>query len=195
MPTGVHLPDAPALLFDAAERVLAREGVSSLTSRAVAAEASVAKGVVHRHFPDFDAFLAALVLTRAGQLGGPANELRRRAGRGTVVGNLTRALTEIFSPLAVAMVALVVNRDGLRDRLRAAGAARFPLLAEGSAMVTGYLEAEQALGRVIAGADVPALSHTLIGAAHLLYTAQESGPPDERALARVVATVVEGSTR
>lgn len=194
MPTGVHLPDAPALLFDAAERVLARDGVAALTTRAVAAEAGVAKGVVHRYFPDFDAFLSELILARTGALEGPASELRRSAGLGTVADNLVRAMTEIFSPLAVAMVALVVTRDGLRHRLREAGAARFPMLAEGSAMVTGYLEAEQALGRVAGDADVGALSHTLIGAVHLLYTDRESGPPDARTVARMVAAVVEGST-
>lgn len=65
LPTGVHLPNARELLFDAAERVLCRNGVSGLTSRAVTDEAGVAKGVMHRHFSEFDAFLAELILDRA----------------------------------------------------------------------------------------------------------------------------------
>jgi len=56
MPTGVAIRDVRAQLFDAAERVLRRDGPSGLTSRAVTAEAGVAKGVLHRHFDDFDAF-------------------------------------------------------------------------------------------------------------------------------------------
>jgi AcrR family transcriptional regulator len=193
LPTGVHLANARELLFEAAERVLAREGVSGLTSRAVTDEAGVAKGVLHRHFTDFDAFVAELILDRAARLDGTASTLLGSAGSGSVVGNLTEALTVVFGPLAVAMVALVVTRPGVRRRLGEAGAARFPLIAEGSAMVTAYLAREQALGRVAATADLATLSHTLIGSAHLLFTDRESGPPDPGALRRVVATVMQGA--
>jgi AcrR family transcriptional regulator len=192
VPTGVHLPNARELLFEAAEQVLARDGVSGLTSRAVTTEAGVAKGVMHRHFVDFDAFLAELILDRVAQLEGVASALRDAAGAGTVVGNLADALTAVFTPLAVAMVALVITRDRLRARLREAGAGRFPLIAEGSAMVTAYLTEEQALGRVAATADIPTLSPTLVGSVHLLFTDRESGPPDAEALHKVVETVMQG---
>ncbi len=192
MPTGVHLPNARKLLFDAAERVLRRDGASGLRSRAVTTEAGVAKGVMHRHFADFDAFLAELILDRAAQLDGAASALRAAAGANTIVDNLADALTTVFSPLAVAMVALVVTREGLRAHLREAGAARFPLIAEGSAMIAAYLTEEQALGRVVAVADIATLSYTLIGATHLLFTDRESGPPDADALHNVVVAVMRG---
>src|SRR2546423_14869836 len=64
VPTGVAIRDPRQQLFDAAERILLRAGPSALTSRAVTAEAGCAKGVLHRHFADFDAFLAELVLDR-----------------------------------------------------------------------------------------------------------------------------------
>lgn len=193
MPTGVHLANARQVLFDAAERVLDQDGVSGLTSRAVTTEAGVAKGVLHRHFVDFDAFLAALVLDRTARLDQTASTLRDAAGTGTLVDNLTEALTAVFTPLAVAIVALVVTRHGLRARLQEAGAARFPLLAEGTAMVGAYLGAEQAGGRVAATADIPALSHTLIGSVHLLFTDREHGPPDPQTLHKVVASVLQGA--
>ncbi len=173
--------------------MLARDGVSGLTSRAVTVEASVAKGVMHRHFADFDAFLAELILDRAAQLDSAGHRQRAAAGTGTVVGNLVEALTAVFTPLAVAMVALVITRDGVRARLRDAGAARFPLMAEGSSMITAYLTEEQARGRIAATADIPALTPTLIGAVHLLFTDRESGPPDAEALHKVVATVMRGA--
>lgn len=171
--------------------MLRRAGVSGLTSRAVTEEAGVAKGVMHRHFVDFDTFLAELLLDRAAQLDARATEL---AGTGTVIGNLTEMLTAIFTPLAVAVVPLVVTRDRLRERLQEAGAPRFPLLAEGTSMVIDYLTREQALGRVAANADIPALSHTLLGAAHLLFTDRESGPPEAEALEKVVAGILRGAT-
>lgn len=193
MPTGVHLSNARQLLFDAAERVLLRDGVSGLTSRAVTAEAGVAKGVMHHHFVDFDTFLSELVLDRQAKLDSAMTALRDVAGTGVVVDNLVDALTTVFSPLAVAVPALVITRDGLRARLREAGAARFPLIAEGSAAITAYLTAEQALGRISGSAETPALSYMLVGATHLLFTDRESGPPDVEALHNVVVNVVHGA--
>src|SRR3954462_16003987 len=101
MPTGVHLRAARKQLFDAAERVLLRDGPDGLTSRAVTDEAGCAKGVLHRHFPDFDAFLTDLVLDRAARLEAQASVLRDSAGTGTVAGNLTSALTTLFGPVPV----------------------------------------------------------------------------------------------
>src|SRR3954447_15782299 len=104
MPTGVHLRDVRKQLFDAAERVLLRDGPNAPTSRAVTAEADVAKGVLHRHFADFDAFLAELVHDRIARIGDQAVALRGSAGTGTVAGNLTGALADLFDPVAVAIV-------------------------------------------------------------------------------------------
>jgi AcrR family transcriptional regulator len=193
VPTGVHLADARELLFGAAERVLGRDGASGLTSRAVTTEAGVAKGVLHRHFPDFDAFLAELILDRVSQLEKPADRLRDAAGSGSVVGNVAGALTVVFSPLAVAEVALVVTRDGLRARLRDAGAPRLPLLAAGTALISSYLTAERELGRIEPTADIATLSPTLIGAVHLMFTDRESAPPDPGSLCKAVGTVVAGA--
>lgn len=109
MPTGVAIHDARDQLFDAAERVLLRDGPSALTSRAVTTEAGCAKGVLHRHFADFDAFLAELVLDRIAQLDAQAAALRESAGTGTVTDNLTGALTDLFGSVAVAIVGLVTS--------------------------------------------------------------------------------------
>src|SRR5215472_16097962 len=118
MPTGVAIRDVREQLFDAAERVLRRDGPSGLTSRAVTAEAGVAKGVLHRHFTDFDGFLADLVLDRIDRMDDQAAALRESAGTGSVTGNLTAALTSVFGSVAVAMVSLITFRDELRARMR-----------------------------------------------------------------------------
>lgn len=190
MPTGVHLANARELLFEAAESVLVREGVSGLTSRAVTTEAGVAKGVMHRHFVDFDAFLAELVLDRAQKLQGPLGKLRQGAGKGTIAGNLVQVLASTFSPLAVAVPALVITRDGLRARLRAAGAARFPLIGEACQAIAEYLAEEKSRGRLPGPTDVATLAPTLIGAAHLLFADKESGRPDAAALRRLVTSLL-----
>ncbi|MCH5676706.1 TetR/AcrR family transcriptional regulator [Streptomyces gilvus] len=195
MPTGVAIRDPREQLFAAAQRILLRDGPNALTSRAVTTEAGVAKGVLHRHFADFDAFLAALVLDRIRRVERQGEALREAAGTGTVTGNLTAALADLFDPVAVSVVGLVIARDELRARLRAAGSAGIPLMTEAGAMLTAYLTAERDLNRLTPEADVHVLAPTLLGAAHLLYADREAGPPSEDAVRRIVATVVAGALR
>ena len=194
MPTGVAIRDPRGQLFDAALRVLLRDGPAALTSRAVTAEAGVAKGVLHRHFADFDAFLTDLALDRIALTGRQAADLRAAAGTGTVAGNLAAALPALFDPAVLALIRLVIARDELRARLRAAAGSRIPLLSESTALVAGYLTAERELGRIAADADIGTLAPTLIGAAHLLFT-DADGTPEPAAVARVVDTVLGAAAR
>jgi AcrR family transcriptional regulator len=193
VPTGVAIRDAREQLFDAAERVLLRDGPNALTSRAVTTEAGCAKGVLHRHFADFDAFLAELTADRIARLDSQAAALRAAAGTGTVAGNLTGALMELFGSVALGIVSLVISRDELRGRLRQARPAGIPLLTEATAMIASYLTIERELGRIAADADVDTLAPTLIGAAHLLFAGREGTPPEAGAVRKVVATVIAGA--
>jgi AcrR family transcriptional regulator len=195
VPTGVALRDARRQLFDAAERVLLRDGPSGLTSRAVTAEAGVAKGVLHRHFADFDAFLAEFVLDRVDRMDPQAAALREAAGTGTVTGNIADALTALFGSVAVAIVALVDFRDELRDRLREAWPAGVPVLTEAMIMIGSCLAAERDLGRIAADADVDTIAAILIGAGHRLFADRASAPPDAAAVRKLVATVMAGVVR
>jgi len=193
MPTGVALRDVREQLFDAAERVLLRDGPHALTSRAVTTEAGVAKGVLHRHFADFDAFLAELIEDRIARLGRQAEALRQSAGTGTVAGNLTGALAELFGSVAIQIVSLLIFRDDLRARLRRTRPTGVPLATEAAAMIASYLSAERDLGRIAPEADVDTLAPTLIGAGHLLFAGRDGLPPDAAEVRKVVAAVLAGA--
>ncbi|MGW6460652.1 TetR/AcrR family transcriptional regulator [Streptomyces sp. NPDC055078] len=197
MPTGVAMRDAREQLFEAAERVLLRDGPSALTSRAVTTEAGCAKGVLHRHFADFDAFLADFVLDRVARIDRQAADLRESAGTGTgtVAGNLTGALMTLFGSVAVAMVGLVTSRDDLRARLRLARPTGVPVLTDAAAMLASYLTAERERGRVAADADIDTLAPTLIGAVHMLFADRKGTPPAAGAVQKVVTTVLAGAGR
>ena len=176
MPTGVALRDPRQQLFAAAERILLRDGAGALTSRAVTAEAGCAKGVLHRHFADFDDFLAELVLDRIGRLEGLATALRESAGDGrrrrsprprpdgTVRSGRRRDRRASSSP-----------GTPCATRLRRTTPHGVPLLTEATAMIVAYLAEERRLGRVAPDADVEALAPTLIGAGHLLFAGRR-GP-------------------
>ena len=192
MPTGVAIRDAREQLFGAADRVLLRDGPSALTSRAVTDEAGCAKGVLHRHFDDFDAFLAEFVLDRVGRMDPLAAALGESAGTGSVIGNLADALTAVFSSVAVAIVPLLIFRDQLRARLRETWPAGVPVLTEAVIMVAGYLAAERDLGRIASDAQVDLLAPTLIGAAHLLFADRAAAAPGAVAVREMVGTVIAG---
>jgi AcrR family transcriptional regulator len=190
VPTGVAIRDPREQLFEAAERILLRDGPNALTSRAVTTEAGFAKGVLHRHFADFDTFLAELVVDRIAQLEHQAAALRASAGTGTVAGNLATALTDLFGPVAVAIVALIISRDNLRARLRQTRPSGVPLLTEATAMFASYLTIERDLGRLAADADVDTLAPMLIGTGHLLFAGRDGASPEAGAVARLVAAAI-----
>jgi len=190
VPTGVAIREVRGQLFDAADRVLLRDGPSALTSRAVTTEAGCAKGVLHRHFDDFDAFLAEFVLDRIQRMDPQAAALRESAGTGTVADNLAETLTALFGSVAVSIVALVTFRDELRARLRQRWPAGVPVLTEAAVMIASYLAAERDLGRIATGADVDTLAATLIGAGHLLFADRKGTPPEPGAVHKVVTTVI-----
>ncbi len=194
MPTGVALRDVREQLFGAAERILLRDGPDALTSRAVTTEAGCAKGVLHRHFTDFDDFLVELVQDRIVRIRLQADMLYGAAGRGTVVGNLADALTELFGSVAVAIVSLVIFRDELRARLRRTQPTGIPMMREAATMIVDYLNRERDLGRIAADADIDTLAPTLIGAGHLSF-ADRTAPPDAREVHRMVTTVMAGVLR
>jgi AcrR family transcriptional regulator len=193
LPTGVSIPDAREQLFEAAERVLLRDGPSGLTSRAVTTEAGVAKGVLHRHFPDFDAFLAELVLDRVSRVQEQAVALRHSAGTGTVAQNLTGALVTLFDSVARGIVGLVISRDSLRARIRQATPSGVPVLTDAASMIASYLTIERELGRISPEAEVDALAPTLVGAVHLLVVGERAAPPDARAVRKLVRSILAGA--
>lgn len=192
MPTGVALRDPRAQLLAAAERILARDGAGALTSRAITDEAGVAKGVLHRHFADVDDLLVALVDERVARIRRQAERLLARAGTGTVVGTVAAALAEAIDPVAVGLIGLAIARDELRARLRRAGSG-LPTVPETTAMLTGYLSAEQSLGRLSPAADPAALARALVGTGHLLFAGELGALPDASAVEEVVESTLVGA--
>ena len=193
MPTGVALRDARAQLFAAAERVLARDGVSALTSRAVTDEAGVAKGVLHRHFTHFDNFLAELIRDRITALSHEASQLESKVGSDSVGSNLATALTRIFTPTALGLIAVVSSREAVRARLQETTPSGVPIFTEATAILSSYLRAERDVGRLLPDADADALAFALIGTGHLLFAGELGGLPDTDAVEEIVESIFVGA--
>jgi AcrR family transcriptional regulator len=186
----VALRDVRNQLFDAAERVLLRSGPQALTSRAVTTEAGCAKGVLHRHFADFDQFLVELIRDRAGRVAREGAALVDAAGTGSVAGHVSDALTSVFQSVALSIVGLLTFRDDLRARIRAEQPQGLPVLTEAAEMLAAYLAAERDHGRLAARTDVDMLALTLIGTGHLVFAARAGADPDRYELDRLVTSIM-----
>jgi AcrR family transcriptional regulator len=185
-PRGVAIQGVREQLFQAAYRVLVRDGPSGLSGRAVTREAGVATGLLYSHFADLDDFLAAFVTDRARQAAERVAGLTERAGQGTVAGNLAEAALAL-GPNLPAMASLVTSRPTLAQRLHEAGAIGAPGFREIEGGFAAYLRAERERGRVAAEVDVEALAVAVFGAAHhALLTGRED------LVDRVVAALAAG---
>ncbi|MYR55855.1 TetR family transcriptional regulator [Streptomyces sp. SID625] len=192
-PRGVATPDVRERLFEAAERVVERDGPGALTSRAVTTEAGCAKGLLHTHFAGLDEFVAELCLDRFARTARKARALSETVGRGTVAGNLEAVVLALFDSGGPALSGLAMTRPVAASRIRAAlegGAPGFGAIQEA---VTGCVEAEQALGRVARSVDPAMVALAVVGTAHHLLLTSWPGTPDPRpAMARLVAALLKG---
>jgi AcrR family transcriptional regulator len=156
----------------------------------VTTEAGCAKGLLHKHFTDFDGFLAELVLDRIRRLDVQAEALLKAAGQGSVVDNLTAMLTDLFGSVAVAIVSLTISRDVLRARLRQAVPTGVPILSEAGQVIRDYLAAEQTYGRIPSDADTDVLGLTLIGSTHMMFADRTGTRPTTADVRAFVSSVV-----
>ena len=190
-PRGVAIPDVQRQLFDAAARVLRREGPDGLNSRAITTEAGTAKGLLYRHFADIDAFLAAFVIDRAARLSQTIGGLPERAGTGTVADNLTDAALSV-TPEASALIDLIRARWSLGEHLSKSGQPHAGGLQELEQTFAAYLNAERSAGRVAAESDIDAVATAIVGAVHQLAITPGSSTDLEARIRRVVAALVRG---
>ncbi|MER6999876.1 TetR family transcriptional regulator [Streptomyces sp. NPDC000410] len=196
-PRGVAIPDLRERLFTAAERVVAREGTSALTSRAVTTEAGVAKGALHAHFAGLDEFVGELILDRYARTARQAAELPSLVGRDTVAGNLLTVALALMTSVDPAVVALAMTRPAASLHTRQgleAGAPGFSAIQDA---VTAYLDAERRLGRLPAAADTATTALALVGTVHhLLMThtmTRTPGGPEPREITERLVTLLVGA--
>ncbi|QDQ09931.1 TetR/AcrR family transcriptional regulator [Streptomyces spectabilis] len=189
-PRGVAIPDLRERLFDAAERVLARDGAAALTSRAVTQEAGCAKGVLHTHFAGLDQFIAELCLDRFARAAARAEGLVDRAGTATVADNLAAVAAALLS-LDPAVVELAVTRTAATLRIREAWRAGAPGLGVVQRSVDAYLREEQRLARVPRHMDTASVALALVGTLHhLLMTGWMAAAAPQDEVERLIRTLV-----
>jgi AcrR family transcriptional regulator len=187
---GVRIPELHEQLFAAAERILARDGVAALTSRAVTDEAGCAKGVLHNHFDGLDGFLAEFAVDRARRAEDAVSGLPAQAGHRTVSDNLVAAALTVFGSGATQIAALITARPALVARVLTALGPDGQPFGEIQATFASYLRAEQKLDRLPATADADTVAFTLIGAVHHLFFTASGSEPDLDRVRGIVTTLL-----
>ncbi|MFF2504474.1 TetR/AcrR family transcriptional regulator [Streptomyces sp. NPDC058067] len=193
-PRGIAIPDVRERLFDAAERILAREGPSGLTSRAVTTEAGCAKGMLHKHFEGLDELVAELVLARFARTARLAEDLPARAGESTVAANLTEIGHALLTSLNPTTAGLAVSTPAASVRIREALKAGAPGFDAIQHSITTYLDAEINTGRLPPTTDTTTTALALVGTVHhLLMTTWEPPTQDPRAQTKNLVKTLLGT--
>lgn len=179
-----------ASLLGHARRIIARDGASALTMRALAAEAGVSVGLPYKVFADRREMVAELVHAEVATLRAASDELLAHAGTGALADNLTSFAEVILDSPAMPLAQELHADKALTESVTAAadhagiGPSSFPHV------LADYLAAEKDAGRVAADVDTDAFGFLLAGALHNLLVAGPAWPrPDRPHLARYLTAV------
>ena len=179
-----------ASLIEHARRLVARGGASALTMRALAAETGCALGLPYKVFPDRQALVVELLRVEFAALRLAFDALVRRAGTGTVAGNLAWFAERLLDSPAVALGKEVFADAALATAVTAMARGTGIGHAAHEAVIADYLAAEKRCGRVESEVDEHAFAFVLFGAIHNLAVSGDLYPqPTRRHLRRLLAAV------
>lgn len=184
-------------LVDAAARVLERDGMRQLTTKAIAREACCSEGSIYNHFGSKEHLLAAVINRKAEGFPRLAAEYAATPGDGDVaerLRELASAALEFFRGGTAHLATLLADPHSVREhtrQLHAAGAGPWRTLER----LANWLRDEQARGRIAADADPAGAVTALLGSVmyHVITSAvwdvEFGAPDDETALDRAVGAV------
>lgn len=200
MPTDLSRASTRDRILDAAADVMTRLGLARTTTKEIARAAGCSEALLYKHFRDKEEIFLGVLKERLPTLTSTLAALPDRAGTGSVHDTLVE-IVELgvrFYAGGLAIGSSMLGDPGLVARHREW------LLERGlgphrvNEMLAGYLRAEQAAGRVAAGADPDAAAALLLGACYqraFFVRLMGEGPPRPPAAEfaeSVVKTVLTG---
>lgn len=154
-------------ILTAAYRVIARDGLTAASTRAIAEEAGLAGGTLYNYFGNRVGLVAAAIIHRTRALTDPVADLPARAGTGTLAGNLEHFAAQAGAVLGelVPLFAAAFSNGALLAEVRSR-MAEVGMVNDPAAAVEQYLVAERGLGRVAASADCKAAASIVVSMCH-----------------------------
>jgi AcrR family transcriptional regulator len=184
-----------ASLLDHARTLIARDGATALTMRALAIEAGCAVGLPYKVFTDRHELVAEICHAEFERLAAAHHELTERAGTATVGANLTWFAELLLDSPAVGLAHEVFADEATAKSISArvhesgVGPASF------EAAFASYLAAEKQAGRVAPSTDHAAFGFLLAGAIHNLIMSGDAWPqPSRRRLRRHLDAIASAIT-
>jgi AcrR family transcriptional regulator len=179
-------------LIGHARQLIARDGASALTMRALACEAGCAVGLPYKVFADRDELVIEILHAEFARLAGSYRDLIARAGKGTVGGNLAWFAELLLASPAVGLAHEVSSDEVLSEAV----AVRVHETGVGpgawETIFARYLAAEKRAGRVAPAVNAEAFGFLLAGAIHNLIMSGRAYPkPTGRRLKRLLTEMAE----
>ncbi|MFH9673829.1 TetR/AcrR family transcriptional regulator [Streptomyces sp. NPDC017405] len=186
-------------LLDAAHELMLTVGLARATTKEIARAAGCSEAALYKYFDSKEELFVRVLTERLPRLTPLLDHLAAAPGQGTLEENLTEIARqaalfyEQSFPIAASLYAETQLKRRHDDTLRALGSGpHLPIQG-----LDAYLRAEQAAGRVRAGADTYAAASLLLGACAqraFAYDATDSGlrPAVDEFAARLVTTLLGG---
>ncbi|MEU6774605.1 helix-turn-helix domain-containing protein [Streptomyces sp. NPDC046759] len=186
-------------ILDAAHELMLTVGLARATTKEIARAADCSEAALYKYFDSKEDLFTSVLAERLPRLTPLLSSLATEPGQGTLEGNLTEIARqaalfyEQSFPIAASLYAEPQLRQRHFDALRKLGSGPHRPIQD----LDAYLRAEQATGRVRAGADTFAAASLLLGACAqraFAYDATDTGerPPVEEFSARLARTLLDG---
>lgn len=157
-------PSRRPQIIAATERLIRSDGLASVTTRAIAAEAGCSEGALYVHFKGRLQLLLAVLEESLPDMLGPLQRLEQSVGKATPKRNLENAFAAMFTfhtrvtPMLCSLFAdpelMAAYRESLADRNKGPGGA--------ISRVRNYIVAEQKRGRIPANIDAQTVAFVLM---------------------------------
>lgn len=168
MPTDVSRGGTRDRILDAAADVMTRLGLARTTTKEIARAAGCSEALLYKHFRDKEEIFLGVLKERLPNLTATLADLPGRAGTGSVRDRLVEVveLGVRFYQAGLAIGSSMLGDPVLVQRQREWLLPRGLGPHKANELLAGYLRAEQAAGRVAAGADPDAAAALLLGACY-----------------------------
>jgi AcrR family transcriptional regulator len=200
MPTDVSRGSTRDRILDAAADVMTRLGLARTTTKEIARAAGCSEALLYKHFRDKEEIFLGVLKERLPNLTTTLAALPEQAGTGSVRDRLVEVveLAVRFYQAGLAIGSSMLGDPVLVQRQREWLLPRGLGPHKANELLAAYLRAEQAAGRVAAGADPDAAAALLLGACYQraffvrLVGDESPRPPAAEFAAGVVNTVLRG---
>ncbi|MES2392384.1 MAG: TetR/AcrR family transcriptional regulator [Acidobacteriota bacterium] len=185
-------------IIAAAEALLRENGLSGVTTKAIAQAVGCSEGAIYVHFEGRAHLLLTVLEQSLPAMVMPLKALEQRVGRGSPRSNLATAVKGLleFHERVAPMLCSLFAEPALLESVRASLTERGKGPHGGIARLADYIRQEQKLGRIAAQVDAEASARSLMaGSFFHVFTQQLLGQKQTRVARQLIDLALGSSTK